>query len=204
MEQGTDLLSYRWNWFVAPRPTGASLINPIHPLIRGNAREEPGKLLRCALVIAIQTGVLLARIGIVGNPGSPLGHARTMIAHWLSGLLSFVFWSAFSIAVLDRFTDVTERSADYGILRIFGASYGYFFRLLLQETLLAAVPGIFAGIVFAGLLSVTFAFASSGLVTITIPCLWCPAVGCLSSTASLLGAAFAIPRAVREGIAQAL
>jgi predicted lysophospholipase L1 biosynthesis ABC-type transport system permease subunit len=186
---------------VALHLTGASLINP---LIRGHGREEPGKLLRSALVIAIQTGVLLARIGIVANTGSPLGHTRTMIAHWLSALLAFVFWAAFSIAVLDRFTDVTGRSAEYGILRILGASYGYFLRLVLQETLLAAVPGVLAGVVFAGLLSVTFGFASNGLVTINLPYLWWPAAGCLSSTASLLGAAFAIPKAVKEGIAQAL
>ncbi len=186
---------------MAPRPTGASLINP---LIRGNAREDPRKFLRFALVIAIQTGVLLARNGIVANPGPPLGHTRTMIAHWLSGLLFFIFWAAFSIAGLDRFTDVTGRNAEYGILRILGASYGYLFRFVLQETLLAAVPGVLGGIVFAGLLSVGFAFASNGLVTITIPYLWWPASGCLSSTASLLGAAFAIPKAIREGIAQAL
>jgi putative Mn2+ efflux pump MntP len=176
----------------------------INPLVLGNAREDPWKLLRFALVIALQTGVLLARIGIVANTGSPLVHTRTMIAHWLSGLLLFVFGAVFLIAGLDRYIDIAERSADYGVLRIFGASYPYFLRLLFQETLLPAVPGALAGIVFACLLSVTFAFVSNGLVTISIPYIWWPAVGCLSSTASLLGAAFAIPKAIREGIAQAL
>jgi hypothetical protein len=176
----------------------------INPLIPGNLRHDPWKAVRFGFVIAVQTCVLLARIGMAGDSAPTAGTARAMIAHWLSGLLLFVFWAGFCIAVLDRYVDVVERSAEFGLLRIFGASYTYFLRLLIQETLLSAVPGFFFGIVFAYLLSASFQFVSNGLITIPVPYLWWPAAGLLASAGSLLGAAIAIPGAVKEGVLQAL
>jgi hypothetical protein len=85
------------------------------------------------------------QIGIVR--ATPDAHA--LISHWLSGLLAFVFWAAVLMSAIYKYVDVVERNTELGILRILGASYKYFFVLLLQETVLFTAVGALPGLFFA-------------------------------------------------------
>jgi predicted lysophospholipase L1 biosynthesis ABC-type transport system permease subunit len=169
----------------------------IHPLIVGNLRDDPSRALRSGLIVAIETGVLLARTGLV--------HAsHGVIAHWLSGLLGIVFWVCFGVAVLEKYVDVVERNYDFGILRILGASNTYIFAFLLQETVITSIPGALLGLALGYIVSGLFEVLTRGFVLIPIPYLLWPVLSIIAMSASLVGAILAIPRALREGVAQVL
>jgi predicted lysophospholipase L1 biosynthesis ABC-type transport system permease subunit len=174
----------------------------VHPLIVGNLKDDPLRVLRSGLVVAILTGVLLARIGIVNS--TPVGHGQAMIARWLSNLLGIVFWIGFGVAVLEKYVDVVERSRDFGLLRILGASNIYLVILLLQEILIASIPGALLGLVLGYVVSGLFEVLSGGIVSVPIAYRWWLAATAIATSASLAGGILAIPRAVREGVAQAL
>jgi hypothetical protein len=46
--------------------------------------------------------------------------------------------------------------------------------------------------------------ASGGLVTVSIPYLWCPAIMAIALVSALLGALCAVPKAIYEGMKAAL
>lgn len=169
----------------------------IHPLLIANLKDDPSRALRSGLIVAIATGVLLARTGMVNA-------SHGVIAHWLSSLLAIVFWVCFGIAVLEKYVDVVERHNDFGILRILGASNTYIFTFLLQETIITSIPGALLGLVLGYIVSGLFEVLSGGFVSMPIPYLWWPVLSAIATSASLVGATLAIPRAVREGVAEAL
>jgi|GEM_PF-4930867 cell division protein FtsX len=174
----------------------------IHPLILANAKDNPARILQSGLVVAIETGVLLAQIGTAHV--TPDGGGRALIAHWISTLLTTVFWIGFGIAALMKYVDVVTRSRDLGILRILGASDSYIVKFLLQETLLESIPGALLGLVLGyianGLIAVLVGASGASIV----PYLWWPVVSAIAVCAPLAGAFFAFPRVVREGVAEAL
>ena len=174
----------------------------IHPLIAGSIRHDPSKLLRSGLLIAIEVGLLLLQIGIIRAKHD--GHAQELVSHWLSGLLEFVFWVAVLISVVDRYLEVVERSAEFGLLRILGASRTYFFVLLLQETLLFTALGALPGLFFAYVGGEMFELVSGGLVPVSIPYRWYPIVVAILIVPALLGALCALPKAIDEGMKAAL
>jgi ABC-type antimicrobial peptide transport system permease subunit len=127
-----------------------------------------------------------------------------MIAHWLSNLLAFVFWIAFGLTALEKYVGVIERSADFGILHVLGASNTYILALLVQETVVSSIPGALLGLGLGYLLKALFQILSRGYISIPILYLWWPAIAAFAASASLVGAISATPKAIREGVAQVL
>jgi len=130
--------------------------------------------------------------------------AKTMIAHWLGGLMTFVFWTAAIVSALERYIDVVERSSELGLLRVLGASNGYLLLLLLQETVVFAAPGALCGLGMAYFTSAILDVVSGSLIAFQIPLLWWPVAAVLASVGSIMGAILALPRAVEEGVRQTL
>jgi hypothetical protein len=174
----------------------------IHPLIIGNLKDDPSRLLKSGLLVAIETGVLLAQISIVH--ASPDNHAQAMIAHWLSNLLGIVFWISFAITVLIKYVDVMERNRDFGILHVLGASVPYILTFLLQETVLESIPGALLGLAFGYIATEVFKVLLGGSIAMPFAYPWWPVVTAIVLCGSLVGAILAIPRAIQEGIAEAL
>lgn len=174
----------------------------INAFVIAHLKAEPLRALRPALLVAIETGVLLA---LMGNAQAlHEGGARTAIAHWLSGLLTFVFWLAFLIAALDRYVDITERSNELGLLRVLGASYSWFLALVCQEAILFALPGLAFGLFLAWLGRSILAVASGGMIDFSIAWTWSLPVAGIASLGPIVGGALALPGAVQKGVAEAL
>jgi hypothetical protein len=115
----------------------------LNPLVVAGVKQDPTKMLRPGIAIAVSTCALLARIGMASAVHDTI--AKTMIAHWLGGLMIFVFWTAAIISALERYIDLVERSSELGLLRVLGASNSYLLLLLLQETVVFAAPARSAG-----------------------------------------------------------
>ena len=62
-------------------------------------------------------------------------------------------WLGIAAAVLlmaiNRFSQVRERTRHFGILRVLGSSFSFVVTLLLQETVLVAIPATIVGIALA-------------------------------------------------------
>lgn len=174
----------------------------LNPLVIAGVKQDPTKMLRPGLAIAVSTCALLARIGIASAPHDTI--AKTMIAHWLCGLMIFVFWTAAIVSALERYTDVVERNSELGLLRVLGASNSYLLLLLVQETMVFAAPGALCGLALAYFTSAILQVVSSSLIAFQIPLLWWPAAAAFASVGPLMGAIFALPRAIAEGVRQTL
>lgn len=174
----------------------------IHPLIIGNLKDDPSRFLKSGLIVAIETGILLTQISIVH--ASPDDHAQAMMAHWLANLLGIVFWISIGITVLMKYVDVMERNRDFGILRVLGASNAYILTLLLQETALESIPGALLGMAFGYIATELFKALLDNPASMSFPYPWWPVVTAIVMCASLVGAILAIPRAIQEGVAEAL
>ena len=172
----------------------------IHPLILGNLKEDPTRIVRTGLLAAIETSVLLAWIAVVNASFVTRGQAN--IGHWLSNLLGIVFWISFAVVVLVKHVDVAERSRDFGILRILGAPETYFVGFLLQEAFVESVPGALLGLVLGYIATELFGVLLGA--SMSTPFQWWPVATAIVILASLVGAISAIPRAIREGVAEAL
>lgn len=119
----------------------------LNPLVRASVKQDPTRILRPGIIVTIAMCTLLAHTGIVAAPHDTI--AKALVAHWIAGLMSFVFWAAAMISAVDRYADVVERASEFGLLRILGASKSYLLSLLMQETLIFTVPGALCGIAFA-------------------------------------------------------
>lgn len=174
----------------------------LNPLVIAGARQDPTKTLRPGIAVAISTCALLARIGIASAPHDTI--AKAMIAHWLCGLMIFVFWAAAIVSALERYTDVVERNSELGLLRVLGASNSYLLMLLIQEALVFAAPGALCGLGLAYFTRAILRVVSGSLIAFQIPLLWWPAAAVFASVGSIMGAILALPRAIAEGVRQTL
>jgi hypothetical protein len=174
----------------------------IHPLIIGNLKDDPSRLLKSGLLVAIETAILLTQISIVHT--SPDNHAQAMMTHWLSNLLGIVFWISLAITILMKYVDVMERNRDFGILRVLGASVSYILTYLLQETILESIPGALIGLAFGYIATEVFKALLDNPAAMSFPYQWWPAVTAIVISASLVGAILAIPKAIQEGLAETL
>lgn len=174
----------------------------LNPLVRASVKHDPTRILRPGIGVAVATCALLVHIGIVDAPHETI--AKALIAQWLAGLMSFVFWTALVVSAVDRYTDVVERAWEFGLLHIFGASRGYLSSFLIQETLIFAVPGALSGILLAYVTSVVLEVVSGGLIAYSIPWRWWPVVAICASAGSVAGAVVAMRRSIADGVKQAL
>lgn len=174
----------------------------INPLVIASLKADPLRALRPALLAAIETGVLLTLIGNAQAIHEGMG--RTMIAHWLAGLLTFVFWAGMLVAALDRYVDVVERSVDFGILRVLGASQAWFVGAVCQEAILFAIAGAPFGLFLAWLGRAILVVISGGMIEFSIGWAWLPVAATIAILGPVIGGMIAVPAAIQEGVAQAL
>lgn len=174
----------------------------LNPLVRASVKQDPTRILRPGIAVAVATCALLARIGIVNAPRETI--AKALVLHWLAGLMSFVFWTAVVVSAVDRYTDVVERGSEFGLLRILGASKGYLLSFLVQETATFAIPGAICGALLASLTSLVLRIVSGRLIMFSVPLVWWPAVAVIASLGSVAGAITGMRRAIADGVKEAL
>ncbi len=117
-------------------------------------------------------------------------------------------WLTTGAAVLfmmfNRFSEVRERTRQFGILRMLGGSFSLILILLLQETFLAAVPGTIAGILLAYLNGMLISAALGGLFVLHTPYdFWLPA-GMIAAGIFFVAGYFAAWMAIRLDVLDAL
>jgi putative ABC transport system permease protein len=154
--------------------------------------------------IALASAASLTCIGIYRGIGLSPSLQRLMIGLWTSGLLLFVAGVAFLIVIIAQYVEVRERTQDYGVLRVLGASRTYFAGLLVQESLLIAIPGTALGIALTWFAQEIVAVVFSRYLTLEMA-YWCwPLAGLCSVIALMAGGLIGIRSAVSDGMEEAL
>lgn len=110
----------------------------------------------------------------------------------------------FLVVGLSMYTAVLERTREIGVLKALGATPGFILSLLLRETVVLALIGSIAGILFSLVTqAVMQMFGSAAFVQKTVP-LWWPITAAIALVGALLGTIYPALKAVRHDALEAL
>jgi predicted lysophospholipase L1 biosynthesis ABC-type transport system permease subunit len=173
-------------------------------LVVETLRTRPHQTAACIASCALACAALQTCVGIHRGIGPNPSLQRLMIGLWASGLLLFVTVIAFSVVALEQYIEVRERTHDYGVLKVLGASTRDFLNLQARESFLIAVSGTAAGIVltFAAQGIVTLAFLR--FLSLSVSFWFLPSSFIASFSVLMLGGVLGARRAVRDGVEEAL
>jgi ABC-type antimicrobial peptide transport system permease subunit len=172
----------------------------IHKLIIGNLKDDPMRVVKFGLLVAIEACVLEARIGIAN--ALPSTDIQAMTSQLLSNLMEIVFWISFVMAVLVKYVDISERNHEFGLLHILGFSYNYIASVIAQEIVIESFPGALFGLALGYVVNALLEIPFRG--QLTVPFYGLLVVATIAMLASMIGAILALSRSIREGVAQAL
>jgi putative ABC transport system permease protein len=110
----------------------------------------------------------------------------------------------FLVVFLSMYTAVLERTREIGVLKALGASPGYILTILLRETILLAVAGSLAGILFS--YGTRFAITNiiHGSLIQAIVYDWWPITAAIALVGAMLGALYPGLKAARQDAIEAL
>ena len=176
----------------------------LNRVVLESLRARPYQTAGCIASCALASAALLTCVGIHRGIGPEPSLQRLMVGLWASGLLLCVAVVAFLVVVLVQYVEVRERTQDYGILRVLGASTRDFLGLLAIESFLIALPGTVFGIVLAWAAKGIVILAFSRYLTLSASYWAWPAVLLCSFGALTLGGLIGVRKAVRDGVEEAL
>ncbi len=109
-------------------------------------RDAPERTYSGIGAISLEVTAILIRSGIQRGVVADPTWIRVHFGIFTSVLLLFVLIVGFGLLALQRYFEILERTRDWGILRVLGASNAFFWQLLLCETAVIAIPGTIVGI----------------------------------------------------------
>lgn len=144
---------------------------------------------------------------IAGASLDPASHPNKLIVAVRFTVVS-VAWVAtgatFLFLAINRFSQVRERTRHFAIYRVLGASFHFILALLLQETLVVALPGTIVGIVLAYMHAWLISTVLGDLFVLRTPySAWLPA-GMIAATVFFVAGACAAWQTTRLEVLDAL
>jgi putative ABC transport system permease protein len=173
-------------------------------LVLESMRARPYQTGGTATSVALACAALLSGVGTHAGIGREPSLQRLMIGLWTSGLLMWVAGIALLVVMLAQYIEVRERTLDYGMLRVLGASTRYFLVLLIQESLLLALAGTVLGIALTYVAKTIVALAFPTYLALNTVCGWWPLASLCSFFALMLGGLLGVRVAIRDGVEEAL
>jgi len=150
--------------------------------------------------------VILTLAGIKhrGSLQNPSDLPKLLAAWTVALMLVVVLIASFILVGISRYAAVFERTREIGILRAFGASSAYVFKILLQEALLIAIPGTIIGIALAYGTTWVMVHELSDVTTQVTVYIWWPFAGAAGLMSTLLGAVLPARRAMNQDVIGAI
>ena len=173
-------------------------------LVLESLRARPYQTGGTAISVALACVALLSGVGVHRGIGREPSLPRLMVGLWTSGLLMCVAGIAVFVAILGQYIEVRERTQDYGILRVLGASSRCFLILLCQESLLIALPGTALGIGLTYVARTIVALAFPRYLTLSMFYGAWPLAGLCSFLTLMLGSLVGSRAAIRDGAEEVL
>lgn len=166
--------------------------------------DAPERGFTASIAVSIEAILILAVAGIWhGRRADPtnvrmLGTLFAMVLFLFVSAVGFVFLS------IEGYSSVIEKTQEFGVLKILGASTRYLSLLLFLETLTICVPGTVAAIGLTFLIGRGMEIRFPNFLRLDeVYQAWSIAFA-ITVTALLIGGAFGDRKAIRDGIIQAL
>lgn len=176
----------------------------VHPFVRGYLRYNSLEASLSALGMALPVMMILTLAGTTVDPASHPNKVLVVIRSTVVAMAWLTTGAAVLFMMFHRFSEVRERTRHFGILRMLGGSFSFILTILLQETLLVAVPGTIAGILLAYLNGMLISAALGGLFVLHTPYIfWLPA-GMISAAIFFVAGYSAAWMAIRLDVLDAL
>jgi ABC-type antimicrobial peptide transport system permease subunit len=121
----------------------------MHPLVVSQFRFNRLQMVANSVGVSFEVMAVSTLAGISPNRDAH-PYVILMIGYvtvWAMLLLVLVVSTIF--VVISRYSQIRERTQEFAILKMLGASTGYIFDLLSQETVLVVVPGTVLGILLS-------------------------------------------------------
>ncbi len=167
-------------------------------------RSNPHKSWTSVAAMALAVAMTLAGMGTWQGIGRNPSLVRIMFGDWLAGLFLFIAVVGLLLVAIGRYFEVAERTSEFGILRVLGCSARTLAALLSWETAILAIPAMLLGIGLCLLFKLVVALFFAKYLRVEVVYAWWPISGSAAAAASLLGGLIGAPRAVRDGVIEAL
>lgn len=175
-----------------------------HRFVVATLLSRPWQTAGCVASSALACAALETAAGIYIGIGPNPSLQRLMIGLWTSGLLLCVAAIAFLVLAIEQYVEVRERTQDYGILRVLGASTRDFLSLLAIEALFISIFGAVFGIVLTLAAKGLVGMAFSRYLALSIRWVFWPAALFTSLSALMLGSGVGARKAIPDGVEEAL
>ena len=176
----------------------------MHPLVVSQFRYNRLQAALNTVGVSFEVMALLMLAGISRNP-SAQANASLMVG-WVTVLvmLWFVLVVSALFVVISRYSQLRERTQEFAILKMLGASTGDFSDLLCQETALVVAPGTVLGILlsYGGRYIIETSFPDSLFLRPAYE--WWPLACLISAVGFLFAALLAVRAALGNDLAAAL
>ena len=173
-------------------------------LVAGWIIDAPHRCFTASIAVCIEATMILTVAGIGHGLRADPTTVRLLIIILATVLLLFVSAVGFAFLSIEGYFSVIEKTQEFGVLKILGASIRYFLLLLFLETLTICVPGTIAAIGLTYLIGWGLEFAFPNFLRLDVVCLSWPIAFGITATASLIGGVIGARKAIRDGIIQAL
>lgn len=148
----------------------------VHPLVMGHLRHNTQQVALNSLGIALSVMMMLTLAGASIDPASHPNRFIVAVGAMVVGVAWVATAATFLFMAINRFSQVRERTRHFAILRVLGGSFFFILSLLLQETLLIALPGTIVGILLGYLHGWVISTVLGGLFVLRTPYnFWLPA-----------------------------
>lgn len=115
-------------------------------LVAGWISDVPHRAVTASVAVSIEAAMILTIAGIRHGANADPTAVRLVFTVWASVLFLFISAVGFIFLSIERYFSVIEKTQEFGVLKVLGASMRYFLLILLLETSAICVPGIVGGI----------------------------------------------------------
>jgi hypothetical protein len=136
-----------------------------HRLIVADLRENLTLPLLNALGLAFAVAIMLTLSEVTLMPPRHRMPIILLLRWTIAAMVWFALLVAFIVMAINRVSQVRDRTREFAIVRMLGASFSFIAMLLAEETLLIALPSIIIGIALASLVGWSTATAMPDLFT---------------------------------------
>jgi ABC-type antimicrobial peptide transport system permease subunit len=130
----------------------------------------------------------MSLVGIAKARTSHSNPGLMVLAALIPALAGAILLASLSLRAVQRFTAITDRARDLGILTALGTPASWIHTLWLQETTLIALPGTLIGAALTILVASALAHTPPDLLTFRVRYAWFPIAVAIVASCDLLGA----------------
>ena len=166
--------------------------------------DAPDRGFTASIAVSLEATMILAVAGIWHGLRADPTNVRMLFTFLATVLFLFVSAVGFVFLSIEGYFSVIEKTQEFGVLKILGASTRYFSLLLFLETLTICVPGTVAAIGLTFLTRWGLGFSFPDFLRLDVVYLSWPIAFGITATASLIGGVIGARKAIRDGVIQAL